>query len=233
MVAWPTPELDNSRHPSELYLLDLGSEEPRLVCELPSGGQQLTWRGETLLYLSGVAPGATTGLAAFAVHVPTGEPGMLTGSLRACPVELCQTPKPGSDPLASIARGLDTTLERLDPETGELARLSHHAGELHSLTASDDGSVVAAVKNGPEDPPEVWAGPPEGPMHRLTNPRPELGEVAFGTRERLSWTSADGLEIDGLLVLPPGKRREDGPFPTLVLVHGGPYGRWSDSLRLS
>lgn len=233
VVAWPTPELDNARHPSELHLLDLASEERRLACELPSGGQQLSWRGETLLYLSGVAPGATTGLAAFAVHVPTGEPGMLTGGLRACPVELCEVRALGSDPLALVARGLDTTLERLDPTTGELARLSHHAGELHSPTASDDGSVLAAIKNDPEAPPEVWAGSPEGPMRRLTNLRPELGEVAFGARERLSWTSSDGLGMDGLLVLPPGKRREDGPFPTLTLVHGGPYGRWSDSLRLS
>jgi dipeptidyl aminopeptidase/acylaminoacyl peptidase len=70
-------------------------------------------------------------------------------------------------------------------------------------------------------------------MRRLTNLRPELEEVAFGIQERLSWTSSDGLEIDGLLVMPPGKSRRDGPFPTLTLVHGGPYARWAASLRLT
>jgi dipeptidyl aminopeptidase/acylaminoacyl peptidase len=41
------------------------------------------------------------------------------------------------------------------------------------------------------------------------------------------------LEIDGLLILPPGRSRADGPFPLITLVHGGPYGRFADALQLS
>jgi dipeptidyl aminopeptidase/acylaminoacyl peptidase len=42
-----------------------------------------------------------------------------------------------------------------------------------------------------------------------------------GRLEEAHWTAPDGLEIDGLLVLPTGP----GPYPLIVHVHGGPV--WS------
>ncbi|WP_330853289.1 alpha/beta hydrolase family protein [Lentzea sp.] len=57
-------------------------------------------------------------------------------------------------------------------------------------------------------------------------------DVQWGTQERLRYRADDGLEIDALLVLPPGKSKEDGPFPLVTLVHGGPYDRWADDLQL-
>lgn len=41
-----------------------------------------------------------------------------------------------------------------------------------------------------------------------------------GHQERISWVAPDGLEIEGLLVLPKGS----GPYPLIVHVHGGPVG---------
>jgi len=38
--------------------------------------------------------------------------------------------------------------------------------------------------------------------------------------------------MDGLLVLPPGWERRDGPFPLVTVAHGGPYGRYADSFHL-
>ncbi len=46
----------------------------------------------------------------------------------------------------------------------------------------------------------------------------------IGERRALSWTAADGLEIQGLLTTPPG----DGPFPLILEVHGGPVGATVD-----
>ena len=40
----------------------------------------------------------------------------------------------------------------------------------------------------------------------------------------MTWTAPDGLRIDGLLRTPAG----DGPFPLLLLVHGGPVGAVTD-----
>jgi dipeptidyl aminopeptidase/acylaminoacyl peptidase len=55
----------------------------------------------------------------------------------------------------------------------------------------------------------------------------------WGTQERLTWTASDGLSLDGLLVLPPGRSRADGPLPLVALVHGGPYARYADALQFN
>ncbi|MYW02826.1 S9 family peptidase [Streptomyces sp. SID3343] len=45
----------------------------------------------------------------------------------------------------------------------------------------------------------------------------EVGSSA-GRAEAVSWTAPDGLTIEGIVCLPPG----EGPFPTVLNVHGGP-----------
>ena len=45
-----------------------------------------------------------------------------------------------------------------------------------------------------------------------------------GRTTHCTWTSADGLEIDGLLTVPDS----DGPHALVVNVHGGPVAAWRD-----
>jgi dipeptidyl aminopeptidase/acylaminoacyl peptidase len=45
---------------------------------------------------------------------------------------------------------------------------------------------------------------------------------AIGAVERLSWNAADGMEIQGYLLLPKIK----GPHPLVMNTHGGPVSRW-------
>ncbi|WP_086663319.1 alpha/beta hydrolase family protein [Lentzea kentuckyensis] len=60
----------------------------------------------------------------------------------------------------------------------------------------------------------------------------QLPDIPWGVQERLRYQARDGLDLDGLLVLPVGRTRADGPFPMVTLVHGGPYDRWTDDFQL-
>ena len=82
------------------------------------------------------------------------------------------------------------------------------------------------------EPRNVHAGPPGGPLVRLSDTRPALCRISWGAQERLSYQASDGLGLDGLLILPPGRTRADGPFPLDHPVHGGPYARYADRLIL-
>ena len=54
---------------------------------------------------------------------------------------------------------------------------------------------------------------------------PWLAETALGTVKRIDYAASDGMEIPAYVTLPAGKTEADGPFPMLVLPHGGPEGR--------
>jgi dipeptidyl aminopeptidase/acylaminoacyl peptidase len=105
-------------------------------------------------------------------------------------------------------------------------------GFAKSLTVSRRGDVVAAVVSTSYEPKDVYAGSPQGPLVRLSDTSPELRSIRWGTQERLSYEASDGLTLDGLLILPSGQSRQDGPFSLVTLVHGGPQDRYADQLNL-
>ncbi len=232
VATWPNPDLDNGAFPTPLHLVDVESGAAHKLCDLPTGGNNLTWdrSGESIAYIARAAEGGASGNGLFLLRVAEAAPRRLVPDLPACPLALCQGA--GSGILLTVATGLDTTLQRLDPETDELTELLRLPGELASPAVSADGRLVVALRSTPDSPLNVWAGPPDGPLARLTDLRPELRAVAWGSQERLAWRAADGLDLDGLLILPPGKGRTDGPFPLIVVVHGGPYGRFADDFQL-
>lgn len=82
-------------------------------------------------------------------------------------------------------------------------------------------------------PLNVHAGPAGGPLAPVTDTRPQPRRIRWRTQEPLSYKASDGLGLDSLLLLPPGRSREDGPFPLITLVHGGPYGHCIDEFQNS
>lgn len=171
-----------------------------------------------LAYLGLTPPGLIGGTAVF----DNGE--NLTAGLASCPIELVQVD--AGPPLALFAEGLDTTLRRLDPGERAFAEMTKVYGT--SLTASRDGGTIALVVSRGTEPEEIHAGAP----HSLKRVSAPASPGTWGTQHRLAYRASDGLDLDGLLILPPGKTRADGPFPLITLVHGGPYDRYADRFHL-
>ncbi|MDQ3861487.1 MAG: S9 family peptidase [Actinomycetota bacterium] len=59
--------------------------------------------------------------------------------------------------------------------------------------------------------------------HHLFDARPGLAGYTLARREPVSFTTRDGLKIEGYLTLPPGSGREN--LPMVLNVHGGPWAR--------
>jgi dipeptidyl aminopeptidase/acylaminoacyl peptidase len=86
------------------------------------------------------------------------------------------------------------------------------------------GDRLVSIFESPERAPEVveledgdWRA-----LSDLNGTIPDPSEA--GTWEARTWSAADGLEIEGLLLLP---REGEAPYPLIVGVHGGPTGAWS------
>jgi hypothetical protein len=100
-----------------------------------------------------------------------------TADLPMCPTELCQN---GGAPLVVFADGLNTTLARLDHDGP--TPLSQHRGRLDDLTTTPTGGKIVALTGTRYQPANVHVGPPTGPLRKITDTRPELDGITFGTQ---------------------------------------------------
>ncbi|MDQ7909736.1 S9 family peptidase [Phytohabitans sp. ZYX-F-186] len=238
VLTWSTPDIDPGLVEPALHLFDPDSGVTRDLGPAAAGASSLVWwragDGWHLAYVAKTPPGLVGGRAVLDVAVPVdgpvGEHRNLTAGMTVCPTHLVQVD--AGVPLVLVADGLDTAIHRLDPAGPTLVEVSRLDGLATSLTTNRHGDAVAAVVSTSYRPGNVHAGPPSGPLARLTDLRPELRDVQWGVQRRLSYEASDGLALDGLLILPAGRSREDGPFPLVTLVHGGPYDRYADGLKL-
>ncbi|MEV6824638.1 S9 family peptidase [Amycolatopsis sp. NPDC051102] len=227
VLTWSVADREPGLFNPGLHLVDpaTGAREELGVPALDASS--LTWwRDETgwrLAYLGLTPPGLIGGDAIFDAEGHRN----LTAGMSVCPIGLAESGD--GSLLALFAEGLDTTIRRFDPATGTFAELGLAPGSLQSLTAG--GGKVAVVASTATEPETVHCGPPGGPLTRLGEP--PLRGIRWGAQERLSYRAEDGLELDGLLILPPGRTRADGPFPLVTLVHGGPYDRYADQFQLT
>ncbi len=247
VLSWECAAIDPGARTGAWHLVDPSTGAVRALGPAgPEASSPVWWRVDGVWHLAHLATTPATdggsplgGLAVIdtavdpatgaggAVPGAPGGPRNLTAGLPSCPVELVQVAD--GPPLALFAEGLDTALHRLDPGTSRFRRLCTGPARITSLTASRSGTTVAALVATAYAPDDVHAGPTGGDLVRLSDTRPEFRAVRWGTLERLAYTAADGLALDGVLLLPPGRTRADGPFPLVTVVHGGPYDRYTEA----
>ncbi len=224
VVTWPTPELDPGGLEPRLSVLDLETGVRRDLGQVAVEATSPVWwqdeAGWHIAYLG--TPELVGGWAVFDVSVETGEHRNLTEE-STCPVKLAQVDS--GAPLVLVADGLDTALHRLG--SGEV---SFWRGQADALASN--GEIVVTVLSTAYRPKDVHCGPVGGALTRVSDTAPEFAGISWGSQERLSYKASDGLALDGLLVLPPGKTRADGPFSLVTRVHGGPYDRHADCFML-
>lgn len=115
--------------------------------------------------------------------------------------------------LASITTdGRD--LQRLTPATSTVSDYNLGPdGKIAVLTSSDDSPLeIAALEN--------------GNLRQLTFANKELlASVSMMKTESVSYKAADGTELHGLIMKPPGFQ-EGVRYPTIFRLHGGPVAQW-------
>ncbi len=237
VVSWDCPEYEPGAFTSRLHIVGLDGGAAMDLGRLGLEARcPAWWQGTDGWHVAWLAFGpsgcgaAVLDVAVAADGTAAGKPRELTAGMTACPDELVQVA--GGPPLALFAEGLDTALFRLDPADLSFRRVTGWAGRAGELSVSDEARAIAVLASTAYAPCDVSAGPP-GSLIQVSDTRPGLRGIAWGTQERLSWRAPDGLELDGVLVLPPGRDRADGPFPLVTVIHGGPYGRWADELMAS
>lgn len=196
----------------------------RTVCAAPYA-QGLGWAGDQLVVLAEHDLSPQTGYTAWAVPAAGGEL-RVVGTGRDEPRCTAAVATDGSRALLTVAEGMTDRLEWLDVGTGERTLVRELPGQPVGATfaTTDAGPVLAVVLFDAGLAVRVLAGRPDD-LRDVADHGAGLPEVALGVPEALAATAPDGTHLDAVLIRPAPGTAGDGPWPTAVLVHGGPYGR--------
>ena len=118
---------------------------------------------------------------------------------------------------------------KLDAGGGEPTRLVEGGANTSAQPANPDGSAVVYLHSDVTRPNEVFylARPGAEPTRLTDHNGPLLAKLDLPKAESFTFKGAQGDEVQGWLVRPPGFD-ESKSYPVLFLIHGGPQGAWQD-----
>lgn len=128
-------------------------------------------------------------------------------------------------------RDTDTVFCEIEISTGDVTPIIEGSlttsGTYPSATADRSAGLLLIGEDWDRPPflARAVGGQLEG-LASLSHPGYEWLRSTLGPMTRVSWLSSDGLEIKGLVTVPPGR---SGPHPTVLLIHGGPAHLWTAS----
>jgi dipeptidyl aminopeptidase/acylaminoacyl peptidase len=217
----------------ELVVLTSDGGDTRPVCHVPFGAGNLTWTadGGAILFTLWESGAIPSSMAAWLVAADgRSARRCLTMGIDGCVVRLLRAVDSPAI-LCAIAEGLTTRLYEIDPVSGHRSLVySPSRGVPGEFALDAAGRVLAVVSGSGTEPPEVWCGDPARGLRRVSECNPALAGIAWAEQAPFTWTAPDGLKLDGLVLRP---RNATGTPPGVMLVHGGPYGRWGDGFNVA
>lgn len=113
----------------------------------------------------------------------------------------------------------------IDIASGQRVRFDVGSGaDVDIVSWSNDFSEIIVVKSGPRQPPEYYLLQ-GGRVRLLGRAYPEIDQNALGDTRLIQYAARDGLMIPAFLTTPNPAIFGEGPYPTIVTPHGGPWAR--------
>ncbi|WP_150131460.1 alpha/beta hydrolase family protein [Caulobacter mirabilis] len=124
----------------------------------------------------------------------------------------------------------ETPLMWVDPDTNKTVKMTvpeNYAVSINSM--SNDRRVMIVERAGPRAPEEYYVYIDGKGLNLLARSRPQMSVAALGDTRLVEYPARDGLMIPAFLTTPDPKIWGKGPFPAIVVPHGGPWSRdyWS------
>lgn len=127
----------------------------------------------------------------------------------------------------TAAVGGGTHLFRVAPTGGAVEQVTRGERRLNGVDFDAAMRRMAYTVGELDRPAEVWVANADGTGERRLSDvhRDFLAEVALGATpsRSVTWTSYDGTPIEGFLLFPHGYDPAGGPYPLIIVNHGGPH----------
>ena len=102
-------------------------------------------------------------------------------------------------------------------------------GVYNQFAVNGQGNRIVFTYETPETPREIYySNLNRFSAQKVSTVFDDISLPEFGLTEVLTWTSNDGMEIEGLLTYPAGYQDGD-KVPLILMVHGGPSGVYAQT----
>lgn len=107
----------------------------------------------------------------------------------------------------------------------DLLQKAYPGQSVYLNNYNNDHSRVLFTTTSPRHPPAYHLLLDRSRVVSLGSQRPEIKPESIGEQRWVTYSARDGMKIPALLDLPAGWKKEDGPLPTIIHPHGGPWAR--------
>ena len=227
LIAAASPKPHDDQFNEAIYAIDLqeGRFTPIAAPRGPMGAIAVSPDGKTIAYvcarvdgpeahdlcLQPAAGGAARNVTGTTIDRPINQPTWIDDQTLAL----------------SVARGFQTAIEIVGRD-GRAQPLEGLTVNPSAFARASNGTV-AYVGETALRAPEIWIKTPDAPARAVTAFNESWATRSVVAPEFVKYQSADGVEIEAALLQPSALSPK--PFPTIILVHGGPTARWSDSFE--
>lgn len=213
-------DVDATMMYSQLYVLTIEGQS-RSLCTTAGKLGHIEWSpdGKTIAFLGATDIHDPTAGVLFSVPAGGGDPTALTADYEGTGASFQFVGKQQILLLAN--QGTKTAVHRVSLD-GTMSRSAVTDPVCRVVDATRNGQGFVCAGETATHPREVFAGAPNA-LRRVSHHGREVDDIALGERRIITWTAADGLQIEGVLTLPVGYR-EGTRYPLAVLPHGGPEG---------
>lgn len=227
----PTPKADDGSL-SDIYIANVdGSGSPRKLYENagPDAGARWSPDGKWISFSSRDAKMGALGFQR--LHIISAE----GGAPRAVAPTYDNNVPPvvwsrdGSTLYFAAARHTTSQIFSVPSSGGEVKMISSGDAVIGGASFARNSDKIAFTRSDIQHPADVYVSALSNfNPTKLTDPNPQINEIALGRGEVIRWKSKDGMEIEGVLVYPVGY--EAGKrYPTIANIHGGPSGVWTQA----
>ena len=127
----------------------------------------------------------------------------------------------------AVARGFHSGIDIVDLD-GRSQAIPATVVSPTAFARTASGAVLYAGETAIRAP-ELWMKPVHGAAHAVTTFNQSWATRSVVAPEFVKYKSGDGTDIEAALLKP--SPAGGGPPPAVILVHGGPTGRWSDAFE--
>ncbi|MCZ6600671.1 MAG: S9 family peptidase [Acidobacteria bacterium] len=232
------PDIDSSYIYKSLALVAAAGGAPRTIWDAPGkmGHPAVAPDGRHIAINAAISANDPAAGSLFLVNVKTGRAANRTPALDATVTWVGWAS--AHEVLLAAHQGTGSLLAAI-PVDGDGAMKMLLAGTpiFTEVAVSTDGLRFVMAASTAAHPDEVFAWQRgDSPMARLTDSNPGLEDASLGEQTVVRWQAEDGLEIEGILILPVGAGDKNGPqrpYPLVSVVHGGPESCWHDGWNTS